>query len=623
MDLTVIILNFNVRYLLESCLESLIHSLQDIASEIIVVDNASTDESVEMVRTRFPQIKILINEQNLGFAKANNQAIRIAGGKNLLILNPDTLVNRQAITKALNYLQRHDDAGAIGVRMLDGQNKYLKESKRGFPTVWSSFWKLTGINRLFPDHAGFNHYYLGHLSEHEIHEVEVLTGAFIMIKKNVLEQLDGFDESYFMYGEDIDLSYRIRQLKYKLIYLGTESIIHLKGRSSSAHSYLYVFNFYKAMQVFIKKYYRNSLTRWMMMIGIWLTGIASWIKRKIFFHFLPLTDLLIMAGSIFLVQYIWANYWFEEIYYFRHMAFLWNASGYILIWWISLYFIGAYRIQQASPGYLAFKGILSGTAVILIVYSLLPETWRTSRAIIVLSGLILAILLPLSRLLLKPIGFGFRALFIGDRNAELKLNPLFRLLNTKNFFSYISRIEPPAMEQDNQFWNSTLQSVLRARNITHVILNRNKYWRSDVLQLTRSDTNTIHLIVGEKDNSLLEDLNFIPGLEEINIRLNTPWYRLSKRVMNVLASILILPWGWLIPSIRKEYINLLSGKKQWVSYQTPVNPNLPLQKQGIWKVESELNIPLMDTETVNFEYAKNYHPFQDIRIILINLFKTN
>lgn len=619
MDLTVIILNFNVRYLLEPCLESVFQSIQSIPSEVIVVDNASTDESVAMVRVKFPQAVLLANPENVGFAKANNQAIHLAQGQHILILNPDTVINQAAITAGLNYLKQHDKVAAIGVKMIDGNGQYLEESKRGFPTIGSSLWKLTGINRWFPHNANLNHYYLGHLDQNGIHEVEVLTGAFFLVKKKVLQQLGGFDEGYYMYGEDIDLSHRIRQLGFQLVYLGNQTITHLKGRSSSAHSYQHVRNFYQAMLVFVKKYYRHPVTKWLMGVGIWLAGIFSWIKRQLFFHFLPLTDFILIGLSIYLVQFFWSRYWFDDPVYFMHPTFFCNAVVYGIIWMVSLFFIGAYRTQSSSPGYLGFHAIVSGTVIILVVYSLLPESWRTSRAIILICGIVLSVIIPLSRILLKPNGYGFRALLVGDETAEQRLNPVFRSLCLKNYFSYVSRLDISGPNQVPQ-----LKTAILNQNITHVILPLTNLWKSDVLLMTRAGRNQINYMLEDPENKgVLRRSQTIPGLTEVDIRLNHPVYQWSKVWVNTMATLLILPWGWILPEIRKNFMQLALGKKHWVSYRAPVAAELPLQKAGLWHPPAINGSNEDFLAEVNFEYAANYHPLTDIRIILTNLIKIN
>ena len=272
LTISVIIVNYNSRLLLEKCLHSVENAAKDILHEIIVVDNQSSDGSCDYLSYLFPHIKIIFNDKNLGFAKACNQGLKIAAGSNVLFLNPDTLLKENSISDCLSFLEKNSDAGAVGVRMLDNAGNFLKESKRGMPTPAASFYKLFGLSSLFPRSAIFAKYYMGHLAEEENNSVEVLSGAFMMIKKEVLEKTGGFDESFFMYGEDIDLSIRISNAGYKNYYLGTTSIIHKKG-GSTHYDYNHLQHFYGAMVLFVKKYYtgsRLSFIRRLLLAGIWL-----------------------------------------------------------------------------------------------------------------------------------------------------------------------------------------------------------------------------------------------------------------------------------------------------------------------------------------------------------------
>lgn len=257
MVLSVIIVNYNVKYFLEQCLCSVQKAIAGIDAEIIVIDNNSQDGSVEYLQSLFPSVIFLINKKNLGFGKANNIALQQAKGKYILFLNPDTIVAEDCFTHCITFLENTANAGAAGVRMIDGSGNFLPESKRSFPSPLSSFYKLIGLASLFPSSKIFNRYALGNLDQHKIHEIDVLAGAFMMIKKEVLEKVKGFDESFFMYGEDIDLSYRIQQSGYAIYYLGETSIIHFKGESVKKQNINYVRMFYNAMNVFVGKHYNR------------------------------------------------------------------------------------------------------------------------------------------------------------------------------------------------------------------------------------------------------------------------------------------------------------------------------------------------------------------------------
>ncbi len=220
MRLSVIIVNYNVRHFLEQALGSVRRAMQGIDGEVWVVDNHSVDDSVRMVQEKFPEVKLIANKHNPGFAVANNQAIAQSRGEYVLLLNPDTLVEEDTFHKCLAFMDARPDAGALGVKLIDGSGKYLPESKRGFPSPWVAFCKTVGLNALFPQSKTFNGYYLGYLSENETHEVDVLVGCFMFMRRTALDKAGWLDEAFFMYGEDIDLSYRIVQAGFKNYYLG-------------------------------------------------------------------------------------------------------------------------------------------------------------------------------------------------------------------------------------------------------------------------------------------------------------------------------------------------------------------------------------------------------------------
>ncbi len=257
MQLSIVIVNYNSAFLLGQCLDSVKKASAGIETEIIVVDNNSTDVSLDHLPDKFTNVKFIYNSNNIGFAKACNQGSRISSGKYLLFLNPDTIISETSLADCISFFELHPDAGAVGVRMLDSNGKFLKESKRGVPTASTSFYKLFGLTAIFPASGTFAKYYQSHLPEKANNPVEILSGAFMMIRRDVFEKTKGFDEDFFMYGEDIDLSVRIRQLGYKNYYLGEIAITHLKG-GSTTYNHKYIKDFYDAMNLFVKKHYRDK-----------------------------------------------------------------------------------------------------------------------------------------------------------------------------------------------------------------------------------------------------------------------------------------------------------------------------------------------------------------------------
>jgi GT2 family glycosyltransferase len=248
-------------------------------AEVWVVDNASTDGSLEYLMPLFNWVKFIPAGGNLGFGKANNLAAAQAKGDYIVYLNPDTIVPEDCFTQCLAFMDSHADAGALGIKMTDGGGVFLPESKRAFPAPLTSFYKLTGLAGLFPASAVFNRYALGHLSPNKTHSVDVLAGAFMLLKRKVYKQTQGFDEAFFMYGEDVDLSYRILQAGYKNYYFAGSSIIHFKGESTKRGSLNYVKMFYAAMSVFVQKHYGKGKAATLVVLlqlAIWLrAGIAA------------------------------------------------------------------------------------------------------------------------------------------------------------------------------------------------------------------------------------------------------------------------------------------------------------------------------------------------------------
>ncbi len=261
MQLSVIIVNYNVKHFLAQCLLTVQKAIAGIEAEVIVVDNCSVDDSIGWLTPRFPAVCFVSNDHNIGFSKANNLALAQCKGAFVLFLNPDTLVPENVITESLSYFNCHPEAGALGVRMIDGNGHFLPESKRAFPSPGASFFKLVGLASLFPRSGYFNEYGLGNTDQHKSSEVPVLAGAGILVRKQVLDILGGFDEDYFMYGEDIDLSFRIRQLGFQNHYFAGATILHFKGKSSRKESFRYVKFFYGAMLVFVKKHYTKGAAK--------------------------------------------------------------------------------------------------------------------------------------------------------------------------------------------------------------------------------------------------------------------------------------------------------------------------------------------------------------------------
>lgn len=261
LKLSVIIVNYNVKYYLDQCIRSVFRAFEEMntPAEIIVVDNHSADGSVDYLEQRYPQklfpmVRFVRSAHNLGFARANNIAIRQSRGEYVLLLNPDTIVGEDALKASVDFMDAHEDAGAVGVRMLGAQGRRAMESRRGLPTPMVSFFKMLGFCNRWPHHRLFGKYYMGYLPWDEPSQIEVVSGAYCMLRRKALDEVGLLDEDFFMYGEDIDLSYRVLKGGYHNYYLPVD-ILHYKGESTQKSSFRYVHVFYEAMLIFFRKHY--------------------------------------------------------------------------------------------------------------------------------------------------------------------------------------------------------------------------------------------------------------------------------------------------------------------------------------------------------------------------------
>lgn len=361
-------------------------------AELIVVDNNSPDDSLTYLQPQFPGVHFIASAENLGFAKACNLGLQQATGQYIVFLNPDTIVPEDCFRSCIRFFETHPQAGALGIKMLDGKGRFLKESKRAFPSPMTSLFKLFGLATLFPSSKTFSKYHLGHLNENEDHEVDVLAGAFMMIPKEVLNKVGGFDETFFMYGEDVDLSYRIQKAGYTNYYFAGSHIIHFKGESTRKGTMNYVRMFYNAMSIFVRKHYggsRAGIFHFLIHLAIWVRAALSAVGQFVRRIGLPLIDAGLILLSFWLMKNIWNQYVRTDIEYENRL--LWIAfPAYTVFYLITAYYAGLYDRWYKWTGLV--RSTVMATIVLLAAYALLPEQYRFSRGII-LFGAMLAFLL--------------------------------------------------------------------------------------------------------------------------------------------------------------------------------------------------------------------------------------
>ena len=642
MRLSVIIVNYNVKYFLEQALKSVRKASHKLAVEVFVVDNNSVDDSVQMVREEFPEVILIANKHNPGFSTANNQAIRQAKGDYVLLLNPDTVVEEDTFEKCLNFMDSHPDAGGLGVRMIDGSGKFLPESKRGFPAPFVAFAKTFGLSSLFPKSKLFNHYHLGYLDEHENHEIEVLAGAFMLMRKSVLDEIGLLDEAFFMYGEDIDLSYRIIKGGYKNYYLADPTIIHYKGESTKKGSLNYVRTFYNAMIIFAKKHFKGEQARLfilMLQLAIYfrafLTLLSNWSKRL----YLPLLDAIAIFSGLYFLKNFWASSYFKDPDYYNPTFLYVNAPLYILIWLGGIYFSGGYyeRYNIRRVG----RGLLVGTLVLAAVYGFLSMEYRSSRALIVL-GAFWALLATIGiRVILHFLQFGNfdvgrdrlkNLIIVGTaKESERVVQLIHQAQVQKNIIGTVA----PSRSTDSNLYLSSLEQlaeVVHIYKIDEIIFCSRDISAQEIMRwMSALGPNIDYRIVPEESLSIIgsSSKNSAGELYTIEIRFQIAHHMnvRNKRLLDILMSlffIISLPVHLLLLrkplSLLQHIFASLTGQKSWVGYASSANltENLPPIKPGILTPLDALNIPIQEEATIqrlNFLYAKDYRISTDLDII--------
>ncbi len=407
--------------------------------EVIVIDNHSEDGTIDRLSPLFPAVSFIQSLQNLGFAKASNRGFRESSGEYILFLNPDTIIAEDSLRGSIEHLRSIPKAGALGIRMIDGRGCFLRESKRAFPDTTTAFYKVIGLSGLFPRSPRFARYHLGHLANDRNHSIDVVCGAYFMVHRSVLEQVGAFDENFFMYGEDIDLSYRIQQAGYQNQYYSGATILHFKGESTRKQSFRYVKLFYGAMSQFVRKHrLQHPLFTAGIQLGIGLRAFVSALRRLIQRVGVSALDGSLILLSFLLIRSIWSTSVRPEVNYPENI--LLPTSLYALFYFTIALLSGLNR-KPFSWSYF-FRSNLFATAVLLIGYSLLPESLRYSRGMVSLGSLLSISILSCWRLLLLRLNLispysqerlQFPVLFIGTDQSRRQIEQLYKAQPSATF----------------------------------------------------------------------------------------------------------------------------------------------------------------------------------------------
>ena len=643
--LSVVIVNYNVKYFVELAISAVMAANKNIATEIFVVDNCSTDGSVAFLQQRFPSIQVIANKENVGFSAANNQAIRISSGEYVLLLNPDTVVAEDTFEKCIAFMEQHPDAGGLGVRMIDGTGAFLPESKRAFPGPAVAFYKAFGLSGLFPKSKVFGAYHLGFLDEKANHPVDVLAGAFMMMRRKVLDHTGLLDEHFFMYGEDIDLSYRIRQSGHTNYYLADAPIIHFKGESTKKGSLNYVQMFYNAMKIFAGKHFSGNnrgIFVALINLSIYLrAGIA--VLTRIFNRWgVVLLDIILIFFSMLLVKEYWE-------YYVRYIdggtyppSYLYiNIPLYTFLWIVSIYFSGGY--DKGATVARILRGLLWGTILIAAAYGFFPDSLRFSRGMIVAGAAVSGAVLLLARLITHfiqtgNIRFGEQALKrIIIVAEESEANAVYQLLDKGGYSLHILGFagEPGSGKHPMRHLGKATDII----SLTHIYQPGELIFVAGELTY-KQIIEKMDMLAGKTDFKLV-----VPGGSAIvgsnskntagDLYLSTIYslghaYNLRlKRLIDVIMSLFILltaPVQWLLVrhplQLMKNAWAVLRGKCTWVGYASPpadiLSEGLPQIPQGVLSADllvEQRASATPDPLVLDRIYAREYQPAHDLLTI--------
>lgn len=397
-DISVVIVSYNVRSFLDHCLQSVQRASQGLTVQVIVVDNASSDDSAEMVKQRYSNVTLIANTENAGFARANNQAFELAQGEAVLILNPDSFVQEDTLRTLYRRLKELDDAGAIGPKILLPDGRFEPRSMRGFPTPWVAFSYLTGLSALFPKRRFFSRYLLTYLNPDEEQTVDALSGCCLMVRRKLLEELHGFDGDYFMYGEDLDLCYRISQKGYRILYCPATRIVHFKGESTRRSDIDQEFHFQRSMRLFVDKNLTakvSGLSRGVITAGFWLRNLERSLYSLFSMVAAPILDVFILNLFIYLGRWI----------RFAEPGFgpeVWMANAiYSIFYVVSGLYFGAYGTKKFS-GRIALYSAIVG-AILASAFTYFFKQWAFSRFVVLWFAFWMVLAMPGWRILLRQL----------------------------------------------------------------------------------------------------------------------------------------------------------------------------------------------------------------------------
>ena len=640
MKLTVIIVNYNVRYFLGQCLLSVQKAAEGLEVEVFVVDNNSVDGSAAMVQEKFPWVKLIANGENTGFSRANNQAMRLASGEYVLLLNPDTVVQEDTFRQVICFMDEHPDAGGLGVRMVDGKGNFLPESKRGLPTPAVAFYKIFGLAALFPRSPRFGRYHLGNLSPDAVHEIEILSGAFMLMRRKTLDQVGLLDEAFFMYGEDIDLSWRIIRGGWKNYYFPHTRIIHYKGESTRKGSLNYVYVFYNAMVIFARKHFSERHARWFSFfihLAIWMRAGIAILARFARASILPLLDTAITTVLFWLLKDAYSDY--TDIPYDTGLVMGIFIPA-MAIWLLGAFLGGGYD-KPLRPLRVA-RPLVIASLLILTIYSLLPEQMRFSRALMLGSIATVLIVFVTNRILVSLLttgrsGLRQRALgqvaIVGKEEEIQRVRAIVDQVQVHSV-AWI-RVAPGNTTPDGYPGNmGQLEDIIRVHKVKQVIFCARDVPSSDIISVMSAISDKeVEFKIAPPESLYIIGSNSIETSGDVFMldvnSVSRPANLRSKRALDLavcIAALPLLPFLGILTrrpgGVIANWLRVLGGARTWVGFAPEesgvVSENLPRIRPGVLHPLSHFPAQFhtdLHIRKLNSVYAKDYRLRHDLLIL--------
>jgi GT2 family glycosyltransferase len=648
LDLSIIIVNYNVKEFIQNLLHSIVKAGAGLQYEVIIIDNASNDGSVEFIKEKFPNVKLIVNSVNRGFSRANNQGLKISKGEYLLLLNPDTILREDTLKRMIDFFHQNPETGLAGCKILNPDGTLQLACRRSFPSPWTSFCKVTGLGSYFPKSRLFARYNLTYLDENQTYEVDAVSGSFMMLKREAYEKIDGLDEQFFMYGEDLDLCYRVQKAGYKVFYVHDTQIIHYKGESTKRSNLDETKIFYEAMNLFVKKHLSGSI----LVEAILHSAIAF---RK-FFSFLGRRKIILLSLLLdfifFNISLLIANKIYEKVGHWQGFPQSSYPIVFIIPAMLHLIISSLARVYRRD----SLSILRTLLAVLISFFSISALTfffkqYAYSRATVLINYFILLFLLPSWRIFFKivfKLGVNEdeftnrKTLIVGTNSHAVDLAGKLKAKATdihyivgligftnKDFGKILEGLEVIGTI-DN------IKKIINEYNIREVIFSADELSYNEMMTIVSSCQdenvefklvgNNLDFIVGKTSVSMLEDMPLV----EINYNISRPLLKFIKTLFDFVLSSSVLffiyPFIYLSVKMSKKQTDfrkfILNVPKVFKGKESFVGPELVEEKEnlylgkkgltGFWYIENSEGI---DKNKLDIFYAKNQNVWLDLEIL--------